>query len=88
MVAKRRGGGPVVAARLRMSARAGRPREETAAIREWATAHGLEVSARGRCPVAVLSLVIPTGLRLNIIQQRRGVNGALSPPRFAMKAAA
>ena len=41
-----------------------------------------------RCPVAVLSLVIPTGLRLNIIQQRRGVNGALSPPRFAMKAAA
>jgi hypothetical protein len=36
------------------SARAGRPREETAAIREWATANGLEVSARGRIPSTVL----------------------------------
>jgi hypothetical protein len=51
----RRGGGSVVAARPRMSTRAGRPREETAAIREWATANGLEVSARGRISTTVLA---------------------------------
>jgi hypothetical protein len=36
----RRAGGSVTASRPRMSARAGRPREETTAIREWATANG------------------------------------------------
>src|SRR4051794_23792382 len=51
----RRGGGSVVAARPRMSTRAGRPREETAAIREWATANGLDVSARGRISTTVLA---------------------------------
>ena len=34
--------------------RAGRPREDTAAIREWANANGLEVSARGRISSTVL----------------------------------
>jgi hypothetical protein len=54
----RRAGGSAVASRQKMStvtsSRAGRPREETAAIREWATANGLEVSARGRIPSTVL----------------------------------
>jgi hypothetical protein len=53
----RRAGGSV-ASRQKMStltpARVNRPREETAAIREWATANGLEVSARGRIPSTVL----------------------------------
>ena len=50
----RRAGGSAVAPRSRMSTRAGRPREETAAIREWATANGLEVSTRGRISSTVL----------------------------------
>ena len=37
-----------------MSMRAGRPREESAAIREWATANGLDVPARGRVFSTVL----------------------------------
>jgi hypothetical protein len=37
-----------------MSMRVGRPREDTAAIRQWANANGLEVSARGRISSAVL----------------------------------
>jgi Lsr2 len=52
----RRAGGSAVASRQRMSTRAaGRPREQTAAIREWATASGLEVSARGRISSTVLA---------------------------------
>src|SRR3954452_16315794 len=51
----RRGGGAVVAARPRMSTRGGRPREETAAIREWALANGLEGSTRGRISTTVLA---------------------------------
>ena len=47
-----------MAARSKMSARssagAGRPRAETAAIGEWATANGLEVSTRGRIGSTVL----------------------------------
>jgi hypothetical protein len=50
----RRAGGTAVASRPRMSTRAGRPRAETAAIREWASANGLEVSARGRISSTVL----------------------------------
>jgi Lsr2 len=50
----RRAGGSPVASRPRMSTRAGRPREETAAIREWATANGVEVSTRGRISSTVL----------------------------------
>ena len=51
----RRAGGTAAAARPRMStSRAGRPRAETAAIREWAGANGLEVSARGRISSTVL----------------------------------
>jgi len=54
----RRTGGSTSAARPRMSTRssagAGRSRAETAAIREWATANGLEVSARGRIASSVL----------------------------------
>jgi len=46
--ARRAGGTTAAAARPRMSTRAGRPRAETAAIREWASANGMEVSARGR----------------------------------------
>jgi hypothetical protein len=50
----RRAGGSPVASRPRMSTRAGRPREETAAIRVWATANGIEVSTRGRISSTVL----------------------------------
>src|SRR3954451_6136667 len=54
----RRASGSPVGSRPRMSTRtstgAGRPREETAAIREWATANGLEVSTRGRISSTVL----------------------------------
>jgi hypothetical protein len=52
--ARRGGGGSPVATRLKASARAGRSREETAAIREWANANGHEVSARGRIPSTVI----------------------------------
>jgi len=54
----RRAGAPAAGSRPRMSTRtstgAGRPREETAAIRGWATANGLEVSTRGRISSTVL----------------------------------
>jgi hypothetical protein len=54
----RRARGSAAVSRPRMSARssagAGRPRAETSAIREWATANGLEVSARGRIASSVL----------------------------------
>ena len=50
----RRAGGTTATARPRMSTRAGRPRAETAAIREWASANGMEVSARGRISSTVL----------------------------------
>jgi Lsr2 len=50
--ARRAGNGSKVASRQRMSTvtstGSGRSREETAAIREWANANGLEVSTRGR----------------------------------------
>ena len=53
----RRAGGPAPS-RPRMSTRvstgAGRSREETTAIREWATANGLKVSDRGRISSTVL----------------------------------
>ena len=52
--ARRAGGAPAVT-RPKASARSGRPREQTAAIREWANANGHEVSARGRIPSAVLA---------------------------------
>ena len=53
--ARRAGGsGPKVVSRQRMSMRTGRAREETAAIREWANANGLEVSTRGRISSTVL----------------------------------
>ena len=52
--ARRAGSGPKVASRQRMSMRTGRAREETAAIREWANANGLEVSTRGRISSTVL----------------------------------
>src|SRR6478735_3687103 len=50
----RRAGGSAGVSRARMSMRTSRPREQTAAIREWATTNGYEVSARGRIPSAVL----------------------------------
>jgi hypothetical protein len=46
--------GPKVASWQRMSMRTGRAREETAAIREWANANGLDVSTRGRISSTVL----------------------------------
>jgi Lsr2 len=52
--ARRAGSGPKVVSRQRMSMRTGRAREETAAIREWAHAHGLAVSTRGRISSTVL----------------------------------
>jgi Lsr2 len=51
----RRGGSVPAVTRPKASARSGRPREQTAAIREWANANGHEVSARGRIPSAVLA---------------------------------
>jgi hypothetical protein len=51
----RRAGGAAAVSPPRMSTRAGRPREESAAIREWASANGLEVSARGRISSTVLA---------------------------------
>ncbi len=52
--ARRAGGSSPVATRQKAFARAARPREETAAIREWANANGHVVSARGRIPSTVL----------------------------------
>jgi hypothetical protein len=52
--ARRAGSGPKVVSRRRMSVRTGRAREDTAAIREWANANGLEVSTRGRISSTVL----------------------------------
>jgi hypothetical protein len=52
--ARRAGSGPKVVSRQRMSMRTGRAREDTAAIREWANANGLEVSTRGRISSTVL----------------------------------
>ena len=52
--ARRAGGATPAVSRPRMSTRAGRPRAETAAIREWASANGMEVSARGRISSTVL----------------------------------
>ena len=52
--ARRAGNGAKVATRQRMSMRAGRSREDTATIREWATANGFDVSARGRISSTVL----------------------------------
>jgi hypothetical protein len=51
--AARRAGGGSAAARPKSVARAARPREDTAAIREWANANGHAVSARGRISSAV-----------------------------------
>ena len=52
--ARRAGNGSKVATRQKMSMRAGRSREDTAAIRAWANANGLEVSARGRISSVIL----------------------------------
>jgi hypothetical protein len=52
--ARRAGNGSKVASRQRMAMRVGRPREDTAAIRQWANANGIEVSARGRISSTVL----------------------------------
>jgi hypothetical protein len=52
--ARRAGNGSKVASRQRMSMRPGRSREDTAAIRAWANANGLEVSTRGRISSTVL----------------------------------
>jgi Lsr2 len=52
--ARRAGNSSKVATRQKMSMRAGRSREDTAAIREWANANGLKVSARGRISSVIL----------------------------------
>ena len=52
--ARRAGGGSPASTRRKASARSGRSREETAAIREWAKANGHEVSTRGRLPSNVI----------------------------------
>jgi hypothetical protein len=53
--ARRAGGASPVAARQKASARAGRSRAETAAIREWANANGHTVSGRGRIRSTVIA---------------------------------
>jgi nucleoid-associated protein Lsr2 len=50
----RRASGGSPAARTKASARPGRSRGETTAIREWAIAHGHAVSGRGRIPTQVI----------------------------------
>lgn len=55
VAAARRAGRAPVAARTKGEARGGRPRDESAAIREWANANGHPVSARGRIPSAVVT---------------------------------
>lgn len=52
--AARRAGGGSAVARPKSFARSARSREETAAIREWASANGFEVAPRGRIPSAVI----------------------------------
>ena len=47
-VARRAGGASVVRARRGGAVRRSAAQEQTAAIREWAAAHGFAVSARGR----------------------------------------
>jgi len=53
--ARRASGASSVAPRAKVTPRVGRSREETAAIREWATAHGHPVANRGRIPAGVLA---------------------------------
>jgi len=52
--ARRAGGGSTTARRSEAGARPTRGREESAAIREWATANGHQVSTRGRISSAVI----------------------------------
>lgn len=51
--ARRAGGSAVTRARRAPAPRSSTPREDTAAIREWAGANGIEVSARGRIAASV-----------------------------------
>lgn len=50
----RRPGGASSPSRPKSSTPTGRRREDTAAIREWATSNGHEISTRGRIPAAVI----------------------------------
>ena len=50
----RRPGTAPASTRQKPSARTAWPREETAAIREWAAGNGYEVSTRGRIPATVI----------------------------------
>jgi Lsr2 len=52
--ARRASGGSPASPRVKTATRAGRSRGETAAIREWAIAHGHEVANRGRIPAQVV----------------------------------
>ena len=59
--ARRAGGGSSAATRQQGFGRAGRSREKTAAIREWAKANGHDVSDRGRIPSAVVAAYASRG---------------------------
>jgi hypothetical protein len=52
--AARRSGGSTTVRRQRGTAASSSRREDTSAIREWAAAHGHQVSARGRISAAVI----------------------------------
>jgi hypothetical protein len=52
--ARRAGASGAPATRQKSAPRSSRSREETTAIREWANAHGHEVSSRGRIPSSVV----------------------------------
>jgi hypothetical protein len=52
--AARRAGGGTMVRRQRGAAASSARREDTSAIREWAAAHGHQVSARGRISAAVI----------------------------------
>jgi hypothetical protein len=51
--ARRAGGSATIRTRRTTVARTSDPREDTAAIREWASANGFEVSSRGRIAASV-----------------------------------
>ena len=91
--ARRAGGSSPVGTRQKAFARAARPREETAAIREWANANGHVVSARGRIPSTVLEAyehrgstpVAPAVIAVPVVES--GVEAEPKPKRRTRKKA-
>ena len=97
--ARRAGNGSKVATRQRILMRAARSREDTAAIREWAHANGLVVSARGRILHGPRGVRKPrqrtchpcgddcTGCRVRVIAVEAVVDAEAKPKRRTRKKA-